>query len=426
MHRAMSVVLAMGIAWTVLAAVAEEPPAATRPPVSASFPLTRKAAVARALEVSPRLGAAAARLRARDGDVMQAGVYPNPEANVELENFQGNGPYEGFDSLEATYSLSQRIELGGKRSRRIAAAEAGRVAARHGLSAIQLDIVRDVRVAFTEAVAADEAVRLAEERVRLAREFERSAKARVDAGREPTVQLSRAGIVRLQAQTELERSRRWSVVARNQLAALVGLPAAEIKLDTGWFKRLGPLPKAAEVAPLGTPDILRSEAEVARGRAELEVERRLALPDLTVSAGVRRFHDGDDTALVAGASIPIPVFDRNQGAVVRAREGVAAAEAELAAQRLELDTRLTGARARLFSARNAAASLQNKIVPTAEQAFTFASDGYRQGKFSYLEVLDAQGTLADARRDLTDALQVYHDATADLDRLSGTNPALGE
>ena len=99
---------------------------------------------------------------------------------------------------------------------------------------------------------------------------------------------------------------------------------------------------------------------------------------------------------------------------------MAGAESDLAAERLELSGRLGAVRARLLTAQDNAIALKESIVPTAERAFTIATEGYRQGKFSYLEVLDAQRTLFDARRDLTSALATYHDTTAELDRLTRT------
>src|SRR3546814_28834 len=177
-----------------------------------------------------------------------------------------------------------------------------------------------------------------------------------------------------------------------------------------------------EVMPETTVNLLRREADIRRSQAELEVERSRAVPDLTVSAGVRQFHETDDSAFLVGVSIPIPVFDRNRGAIQRAGAELVAAEAELAAERLELFTGITAARARLATARDNAVALRSSILPKAEKAFSFAQEGYRQGKFSYLEVLDAQRTLFEARRELIDALQAFHDGRAEFDRLAGTPP----
>ncbi|WP_119680817.1 TolC family protein [Indioceanicola profundi] len=413
--------LAIGIAWAP-AVEAQQPPTAAQSPLPSSSILTPEAAIVRALDVAPRAAAAAARLDAAAGNLDQAGALPNPEFGVEVENFEGSGPFSGFDSVETTYGLSQTIELGGKRSARVDAARAARLAARHDLAAAQLDLARDVRAAFTEAVAAQQDVGLAAERVRLAQEVERSIQARVEAGRETTVQASRAEIARRQAEIALEQARRRAAAGQQVLSSLIGLEPSILVLDDSWFTRLNAPALTAESPPVETPDLLRREADVLRGRAELEVERSRAVPDVTVSAGVRQFHETDDNAFLVGVSIPIPVFDRNRGAIARARAEVVAAEAELAAERLDLSRRVTAARANLDAARDTASALQAQIIPVAEQAYRAAQEGYQQGKFSYLDVLDAQRTLFDARRDLIGALQGFHTARADLERLLATTP----
>ena len=414
--------LAIGIAWAP-AVGAQQPPTAAPSPGPSPAILTPEAAVARALEVAPSAAAAAARLDAAAGTLDQARALPNPEFGVEVENFRGSGPFSGFDSIETTYGLSQIIELGGKRGARMDAARAARLAARHDLAAAQLDLIREVQTVYAEAVAAERTVGLAEERVRLAREVERSIQARVEAGRETAVQQSRAEIARRQAEVALDQVRRRAAAGRQALGGLIGLEPAALRLDGTWLGRLDVPPPRADAVPAGTADLLRREADLLRSRAELDVERSRGIPDVTVSAGVRRFHETDDSAFLVGVSIPIPVFNQNRGAIARARAEVTAAEAELAAARIDLARRVTAARANLDAARDTAAALQAQIIPVAEQAFAFAQEGYRQGKFSYLEVLDAQRTLFDAQRDLIDALQGFHTARADLERLSAAAPS---
>src|SRR3546814_14806796 len=106
-----------------------------------------------------------------------------------------------------------------------------------------------------------------------------------------------------------------------------------------------------EVMPETTVNLLRREADILRSQAELEVERSRAVPDLTVSAGVRQFHETDDSAFLVGVRIPIPVFDRQRGAIPLARPAPVAAEAELVDERLEPFLGLMHARARRATAR---------------------------------------------------------------------------
>ncbi|MDG5496426.1 TolC family protein [Niveispirillum sp. BGYR6] len=403
--------LAMVIAGVPLA-MAQQPPAS----------LTIEAAIAQALETGPRTAAAQARRQAAAAGVDQADVAPNPQLSVEMENFKGSGPYRDFRSSERTYSLSQTLELGGKRGARVDAARAGLSRAGYDLEISRLDLTRDVRLAFAEALAAEADLALADDQVRLAGEVERAIQARLDAGREAPIQLSRAEIARRQAQMVLDQAKRRAQLARQMLAGLTGIPQTGQHLVDDWFTRLDSAPA---VQTGESADLLRQQTAVRQGRADLAVERAKAIPDVTVSAGFRQFREGDNNAFLVGVSVPIPVFDQNRGAIARARAELTAAEADLAAERIDRDRRLAAAQANLDAARDGATALKDQIIPTAETAFAAAQEGYRQGKFAYLEVLEAQRTLFEARRDLINTLQGFHNARAELDRLTATAAVTG-
>lgn len=410
--------LALCVAWAPMALAQTSAAGSTQhiPP----SPLTLDAAVTRALAASPRTRAAAARLDAADGAAQQAGAIPNPVLGVEMENIRGTGPYRGFDSAETTYSLSQTMELGGKRGARQEAADAARAATRQDLTLARLDLTRDVRQAFADAVAAAALRDLATDGVRLAQETERSIRARVEAGREAAIQQTRAEIARRQADIALAQAEREERAATRALAALMGQSTLDIPLDRGWFDRLDGADRATPADANSTPELRRRQADLRRGRAELDLEKAKIVPDLTLAAGFRRFRENGDNAFTVGVSLPIPLFDQNRGNIAKARAELVAAEADLAAERLDLERRLSLAGAQLASARETVVSLRDQVLPTAEQAFADAGEAYRQGKFSYLDVLDAQRTLFDARRDLIAALRTYHAAAADLDRLTAT------
>ncbi len=412
LHHA--VALAISIAGAP-AAWAQSTPAATPTLSPTQTLLTPDTAIALALEHAPRGAAARARLDAAGGAVDQADTSPNPEIGFELENIAGSGPYRDFRSSERTYSLSQTIELGGKRGRRTDAARAARDGAVADLALARLDLARDVRLALSEAVAASRQVALTQDGLRLAVAVQDTIKARVEAGREAPIQASRADITRRQAQLALDQANRRLTIARQTLAGLTGLSPAALALDEGWFTRID----ADDAAAGGdAADLRRRQADVARGRADLSVEQAKAIPDVTLSAGFRQFREDGENAFLVGVSVPIPIFDSNRGAIAKARADLVAAEADLAAERIDLDRRTHAARANLAAARETARTLQDSIIPTAEQAFGLANEGYAQGKFAYLEVLEAQRTLVDARTDLINALQGFHDARAELDRLT--------
>jgi cobalt-zinc-cadmium efflux system outer membrane protein len=169
----------------------------------------------------------------------------------------------------------------------------------------------------------------------------------------------------------------------------------------------------------GNPDVARWDDAVEQRRAAVASARAEAWPDLTLTAGMKRIEELDLYAFVAGFSLPLPLFDRNQGGIDEARvEASRARESRrkaLAAARSGFEAAWQA----LVQASEGAATLREEVLPAARAAFEAADEGYRQGKFGYLDVLDAQETLFETKRQLIEALLTYHTAVADLERLVG-------
>jgi cobalt-zinc-cadmium efflux system outer membrane protein len=153
--------------------------------------------------------------------------------------------------------------------------------------------------------------------------------------------------------------------------------------------------------------------------AAVDLEEANAVPNLKVGAGALWLEDTNDNAFVVEFSIPIQLFDRNQGGIAEARHRVAKAKAERRAIELKLHSALATGYTRLANAHSRVTSLKTKILPGARTAFEAVNEGYRFGKFGYLEVLDSQRTLFNARSQFLDALAEYHKAVADVERLTG-------
>ena len=263
-------------------------------------------AVEVALARAPVLRSAEAGRRAAQGDRVTAGLRPNPDFSVNAENIGGSGRYGGVSTLETTYSLSQRIETGGKRQARIAAANQAVALTGLDIEAVRLDLVREVVQALAGAVATERAVEIARERVRLADEVLRATRARVEAGREAFVQQRRAEVARETAAVFAERTQRQAGGALRALSVLLAMPGVDVaSARAAWFDDLGPRPEPVRAAamPPGQLDRARLDALIDQRRSELDLQRRNAVPDVAVAGGVRRFREaGGDTASCSGSA----------------------------------------------------------------------------------------------------------------------------
>jgi cobalt-zinc-cadmium efflux system outer membrane protein len=167
------------------------------------------------------------------------------------------------------------------------------------------------------------------------------------------------------------------------------------------------------------PNVARWAEEMKQRLAALALERARRVPDLSVGIGVQRFEETGAHALTFGLSLPLPLFDRNQGGVLEARHRLAQAGHERKSAEVRTAAAIAESYETLTAARSEVIGLKDQVVPGAVKAFDAANEGYRQGKFGYLEVLDAQRTLFEARGRLLDGQARYHRSVAIVESLIG-------
>jgi len=154
-------------------------------------------------------------------------------------------------------------------------------------------------------------------------------------------------------------------------------------------------------------------------QAALGVEQSKRIPDVTVSGGGRYFNETEDTGFVVKLALPLLLFDYNQGGVLEARYRLAQAEEKRRATEVRVNATLAEVYQSLITAYRDITGIQRDVLPAAEEAFQVATEGYRQGKFGFLDVLDAQRTLFETKGQYLDALSAYHKAVAEAERLIG-------
>ena len=375
-----------------------------------------------ALLQNPELSATAFQVRAAEARTLQASLRPNPELELELENFGGTGDVRGVDSAESTLQLSQLIELGGKRTKRLYAAGLERDIAGWDYETKRLEVLTDATKAFVDVLAAQERLALTENIVQLSEQVLHAAQERVKAGKVPPVEATKARVEASNARLQVAHARSTLEAARKRLAAFWGSTQPAFKDARGTLESgITPLPPAEELTKRLTqnPDLARWAIEMEARQAALHVEQSKRIPNVTVSGGVRYFNETDDAGFVVKLSLPLVLFDRNQGSVLEARYKLSRAEDERRAAEVRVSTALSEVYQHLNTAYRDVRGLQQDVLPAAEEAFEVATEGYRQGKFSFLDVLDAQRTLFETKGQYLDALSAYHKAVADAERLTG-------
>ena len=378
-------------------------------------PLTLKAALELAYGANAALSTARRELEAVAGSILQAGLRPNPRIEALIEDPRPE------NRLTAIY-VSQSLELGGKRPARVAAAERRRDVASAELNAMRAEIRAGVLVAFFDVLVAQERSLLTQGLVGLSQRATTAASKRVTAGKVSPVEETKARVAEASVRVELSQAATSLKMARKRLTALWGNTTPRFERAEGQVEALPELPALKDLTArlANSPGLARAQLEVNRRQALVEVERSLRIPDVTLSLGGRR-NVGLNQALF-NVSLPIPLFNRNQGNILEALLRTDKARDELSGTEIRLNNEIAQAFERLNVARQEIEILQREILPGAQSAYDAATKGFLMGKFSFLEVLDAQRTLFQAKSQYLRALAEAHRSAAEFERVLGEAP----
>ncbi|MDH3585269.1 MAG: TolC family protein, partial [Phycisphaerae bacterium] len=383
--------------------------------------VTARSALAAALLHNPNLQSFSWEMRVREARALQAGLRPNPEVGIEIENFAGSGATSGFDSAETTALLSQLIPLGGKTTKRRRVAELDRDLAGWDYEAARLDLATKVAVALVGVEAAQRREHLAVDKLEIARQLYAAADQKVLAGAAPPLERTRATVLQETSRIGVRRARQALAAARHDLAATWGAERPVFERVAVDLQRIRPIPAYDVIRARlpQSPRLARWATEISRREAQVDLARAGRVADVTAGAGVRRLEQSDDTAAVVEFSVPLALFDRNQGGILEARYALAKARAQEQVEHLDARTALARAHQELDTAFIEAAALRDTVLPAAQQAFAAVNKSYRAGQSSYLQVLDAQQSFFDARDRYIEALAAYHGAVAAVEGMTG-------
>jgi outer membrane protein, heavy metal efflux system len=391
--------------------------------ISHSQTLSLQTALQRALAANPRLTAAERDVGIASGQNIQAGALINPELSYEQDNSFGSGPYRGTRSAETTLQISQLFELFGKREARIAAGRAALDTATIQRKAVRLEVLSETAIAFLGVLGNQRRIQILDEHITAIDRLTPLLQRRVDAGASSPAETGRAQVASDLVKADRERVRAALASARRELAVLMGDTSPKYSAVSGRLEAVGrPSSFQSVVAAIdANPQLVRWTAVYAQRNAELLMARLRPYPDVRLSAGWRHFNDTGDDAVRLGISIPIPVFDQNQGNIISAEQSLAKTRAEREANRAALIVLAGRAYDSLQAALRELAILRDSTIPKSRQAADAIFEGYGQGRFSLLEVLDAQASVAQARLREQEAQQNFHIAVATIEGLVG-NP----
>ncbi|WP_193315543.1 TolC family protein [Janthinobacterium aquaticum] len=373
------------------------------------------------MSANPALRSVTLSLAISDGARLQAGLRPNPELSLLREGMSSNS------GRTDTYQLSQALELGGKRGARIRLAEQDRALALGDVHVARADLRASVTAAYLAALTAQEHAALARQSLELSARASNAAGRRVAAGKISPLEQTRSRVAEAGARLELSQAVADAALARRRLAACWGSTEPLQRelitpdLDLAAIPALSQLQARLEASP----QMARARRQIARQQAQVELAKAERMPDLTLSLGQKKDRVSDVTQTVVGLSMPLPLFNRNQGEVLTALRSVDKAKSDAEVAFLRESDALADAHQRASLAQEQMDSMRQDILPAAQSAFDAAVTGFELGRFGFIDVLDAQRTLFQSRAQYLGALAARYRALADLQRYLAPDDTAG-
>jgi cobalt-zinc-cadmium efflux system outer membrane protein len=378
--------------------------------------------LALALKKNPSLRESSWNIEANEARLVQAAVLPNPSLQFEREDFAGSGRFSNSDQAQTMLVLSQPIELGGDRAAREDIANHQIKQANWNYQLKQNSVIAHATINFFHVAADQEKLRLAREATKLARAMLKNIKSRVKAGKSSILQEKNAQVVLAQYEIEEEHAEHELKSAKVRLAATWGAKVVRFKeVHAKLFQRVHIPSYEKLAAQLPTnPKIKKILSEQQIWSAKTELAKANRIPNITIGVGIRRYEAPEEHAAVVQMSIPLPLFNRNNG---RIEETIALHEKSKAEQRnaeTELNQLLFGLYQELHHAKTEMEKSETHILIFAKQALQLAEEGFKLGRFSYLEFSDAQRTFVDAKKDYIHSALEFHQCKAEIEHLIGS------
>lgn len=373
--------------------------------------LTLEQAIDLAERRQPELVEARALIEAAAGRAEQAGKFPNPDGIAKIEQ----APFNGRTLGEAQYlaGIAQPVPLGGRLSKAREAETLERDRRAGELEVRRRELHRRVHSAFATALYQEQAF---QSQTKIAESTEKAvtmAKARADAGDALPEDVARAEMERARTKVELRRTASLREQALFALIAAIGDPSLSVRSLAGELDAAFEIPTLESLAAdlSANPTAVAADAAVRVESARVDLAKAQRIPDVKVEVLYRRLQAEKENTFDVGLSIPLPLFDRNQGRLREARAELQAAEARSLATKNDLTLRFREAHSQLTSALATARVLQTEILPRADTVLKAAEARYAAGDASLNDLLPVRRDWAAVRltylESLRDTMQAW-------------------
>lgn len=378
-------------------------------------------AIVKVLEHHPQLRIDAYEARALAARIKMAALKPADSIKIEMEDFAGTGDASSFRGLQTTLSLARVLELGNKSTYRSDVVKQESYVLRDMQDAERLDLLAETTRRFIKVVVNQEKVTLAEEALSIANNTKEIVEKKISAAISPTAERHRADIDIAHLQLALEHAKHELKSSKVMLSSMWNLTVPDFQRANAELFRLDEVLSVDAYAQLleRNPDLIRFTTQQRLADARLQLARIKQMPEIEISGGIRYLNSSDDVGFVLSANIPFGTVERAVPAIEEAEMLNMIDPLALDQKKTELYVTLYEIYQELSHSKTAAKLLEENIIPTAQQALRDYEKLYSTGRYSLLDLVEAQRTLLNSRSQLLESVADFHRYRIEIDRLTG-------
>lgn len=385
-----------------------------------------ESAIKRTLANAPFLHEFTFKQKAVEGELKTAALKPELQAGIELENFLGTGEVSGIKDTEITLTLSSVIEFGDKLSARSSFTSAKSQVIEAQKQIRTLDILAEVTRRYIDVLAQQAMIDAYKDAQSLAMYTYQSVTKRVEAGASPAFEQQRASASLARARLDVLTAEQTLKGLIKSLAIMWGEQFPRFNQVEGDLFALSPSPSLSVLFEqvVNSPNIDIYTQETRLQEAQVRLSQAANQADLSWTAGIRRMNGIDETAFVAGVSMPLFAGDRNLGEFEKQQAMLGLLEQQQQGAKLTLYHQLNTALMARDNALLNVQTLQSAIIPPLEEASSLVEQAYLDGRYSFLEWVSTSQELLSAKQALIQSARLAHQRAADIESLTSTPMSL--
>lgn len=385
--------------------------------------LTFKEALNVAYRNNPELQAEIDKAHAMRGYFIQSGLYPNPQVTLTAENFGGSGSYSSYEAAETTASITQPIPLGHRLYYQQRATYGDYLASLAQIQVYRATLYINVGTAYVDALYAGQWHEVTKKLTRVNEDIVAAIDRRVKAGAGAELDLRLAQVRLGDARIQEKKAGRDTLAQRAKLSRLLGDGLREDRrlVDKGlpdvalkWSELIKKLPQS--------PQLQQVQIQLQAKRATITAVKKAVWPDLNVQLGGRHFEDDGSNAVVASVNAEIPVYNRNQGKILTAEAQYTQTAHLYQGTRLDVRQNVYTVFLQAQQSRYEADLVTKSLLPLARKSINLAQEGYKMGRYTYLELSLSLNTLFEEERHYQQAHADFHKTLIQLTGLLGLHP----